>query len=409
MAKKQRKYIYISNLDYNGTVFQTQVLDWLHLFKKNNLEFDLIQTFHIKDIKRPKFIRQQLAGLRNSTRCYTGYLFLLPSKGILYFVNAFVIFCKIFKYIFQYKEILLFSRAIIGKEIGFLRRISPAEIIFFFDARAAAAEENKYSAIKKHDFSLKKYLIIANIYYLVYKTLLAADKVFVVSKVLQKYFQDTYNIADKKFVYYPCLSDAGKFYFNPDIRRELRNKLQISDQITVFVYSGGIESDWHMTESMLTFFRHLLQYRKDILLLFLTKDKISLKKSLSEFPEIETYILFFSVSNEEVYKYLNAADYGLLFRENTIMNNVASPTKFAEYMLCGLPVLISEGVGDYSDYVINNNLGILIKEDGLKNPAKFDYINFPAKSFNRINIAEIGRKNFSKDSLISKIIFELES
>ena len=39
----------------------------------------------------------------------------------------------------------------------------------------------------------------------------------------------------------------------------------------------------------------------------------------------------------------------------------SSPLKFAEYLSAGLPVLISQGVGDTEETVKQNNVGIVIK------------------------------------------------
>jgi hypothetical protein len=408
MPKKERKNVYISNVAVDGTVFQTQVLDWIHLYQMHNLKFELIQIFQVKDIIRPAYVKKQLIDIRKGTKLFTGYLYMFPSRSPLYIVNALIIFCKIFKYLFKYQEVLIFSRALIGKEIGFLQRISPIKLLFYYDARGAGAEENKYNAAKNHDYSLKKYKIIADTYYLEYKTLFAANKIFVVSRVLQKYLQDTYNMYNKKFVYYPCLSDPSKFYFSPHLRKEIRTKLQINDQTKVFIYSGGTGT-WHMSERLFSFFIQLLKHDNSFLMLCLSKDQIAVEKILAGLPEVGHKFLSLSVTNEEVNKYLNAADYGFLFRENTIMNNVASPTKFAEYMLCGLPVLISEGIGDYSDYVIKHDLGILINESILNNPEKFDFEYFKAKNFDRMYISDFGKKNFSKNSIINKIITEIKT
>lgn len=408
MNRRRRKFIYISNLNYSGSVYQTQVLDWLSLYKAHDLEFDLIQAFHVKDLKRPVFLRDQIKGIRGSTSYFTGSLFLFPSKSILYLINTIIIISKILKYLFTYEEVLIFSRAILGKEINVLRSISPANIIFFFDARAAAAEENKYVAALKNDYSLRRYNIIANIYYLVHQTLCAADKIFVVSNVLKQYFLDTYRLQGKKFVSYPCLSDSSKFYFDSNIRNEVRQTLGVSERTKVYIYSGGI-NEWHVAEKMFNFINHLFQLEKDVKLLILTKSQFDFEKVLSDYKELKANSMAFSVPNNEVYKYLNAADFGILFRENTIMNNVASPTKFAEYMLCGLPVLISEGVGDYSDYAVKHNLGVLVNESELNNPEKFDFNNFLRMNFDRIRISDIGIKNFSKDSIIDNLISEFKS
>ena len=65
------------------------------------------------------------------------------------------------------------------------------------------------------------------------------------------------------------------------------------------------------------------------------------------------------MTNKEVYKYLNAADVAFLLRDDVVLNRVASPTKLAEYMFCGLPI-ISTNVSTYwienSSYIYNADI-----------------------------------------------------
>jgi glycosyltransferase involved in cell wall biosynthesis len=50
-------------------------------------------------------------------------------------------------------------------------------------------------------------------------------------------------------------------------------------------------------------------------------------------------------------------------RHNTPVNNVASPVKVGEYLACGLPVILTRGIGDYSDMLPAAGVGILLDED----------------------------------------------
>jgi hypothetical protein len=63
---------------------------------------------------------------------------------------------------------------------------------------------------------------------------------------------------------------------------------------------------------------------------------------------------------DRVADHLAVCDYGLLLREPTITNRVASPTKFAEYLAAGLDVLISPGLGDLSDFVRRHGCGLVV-------------------------------------------------
>jgi glycosyltransferase involved in cell wall biosynthesis len=75
-----------------------------------------------------------------------------------------------------------------------------------------------------------------------------------------------------------------------------------------------------------------------------------------------------SLSHEEVLETLPLADVGFLLRGDLVVNRVASPTKFAEYCICGVPVLVTRYVGDYSVVVEAEHLGLCL--DDLRASAK---------------------------------------
>ncbi|MBK9059450.1 MAG: hypothetical protein IPL81_06110 [Flavobacteriales bacterium] len=59
----------------------------------------------------------------------------------------------------------------------------------------------------------------------------------------------------------------------------------------------------------------------------------------------------------EVAAILAECDHGILVREDSITNRVASPTKFAEYLRAGLKVVAPEHLGDVSARVEREDLG----------------------------------------------------
>lgn len=64
--------------------------------------------------------------------------------------------------------------------------------------------------------------------------------------------------------------------------------------------------------------------------------------------------------HDEVPLYLQEAHAGLLLRREDPVNQVASPTKFGEYLAAGLPVLLTEGIGDFSALVEDEGLGMIV-------------------------------------------------
>ena len=141
----------------------------------------------------------------------------------------------------------------------------------------------------------------------------------------------------------------------------------------------------------------------------LSRDTINQNDIFEHYPALNGKFINKAVLNSEMVKYLNAADYGILFRENVPMNNVASPSKFAEYILCGLPTIISEGVGDYSAICEPNGLGVLIPEWQMKNFAEFDFQKLINSTFDRKHIAEYGKEHLSKQARLSFVIEQFKS
>ncbi|MCX6312806.1 MAG: glycosyl transferase, partial [Bacteroidetes bacterium] len=70
----------------------------------------------------------------------------------------------------------------------------------------------------------------------------------------------------------------------------------------------------------------------------------------------------------------------------------ASPVKFAEYLAAGLEVIISENLGDYSKYVIENNVGMILSS----NPSLSKLLKPDLTQKKRI--MELAKKDFLKEN-----------
>jgi glycosyltransferase involved in cell wall biosynthesis len=403
MASKV-KYIYISNLGYDGTVFITQVLDWLHLYNENEVLFDLYVSYPVQLIKNPDYLRAQKKIIKDHTGLLKGFLYLFPSRGVFATMNSLILLVNLFRELLKNDKVVIFSRAFLGKEINLLKRIFPQKIFYIYDCRAASAEEKLYDLKKGKNYSNNKFEILAHVYQLERETLKQADKVFCVSNVLKNYLIDTYDTDGSKFLIYPCLADEKKFFLNENIRNIFREKLGFKKYETVILYAGGFNMKWHISEFILDFYNLVAANSGDFKFLFLSSDLDSIKNHLESYPILKNRCTFLKVKNEEVNNYLNAADFGVLFREDTIMNNVASPTKFAEYVMAGLPVLISENVGDFSNIVDENKLGILVRNSEMRKMSDFDLKKLDKVNYDRKLISEFGLKFYAKSSILKQVI-----
>ena len=138
----------------------------------------------------------------------------------------------------------------------------------------------------------------------------------------------------------PCPVAESKFYFNRDKRYKLRSYYNISNEINVFMYSGSMVA-YQAVEQQIILYRKILE-RNNHIIFYLTSDVAIAKKTFKEFPQ-DRFIIK-SVPFTEMNDYYNLADFSFLIRDSLILNFVASPTKFGEYCLTGLPVIMNDTV-----------------------------------------------------------------
>jgi hypothetical protein len=105
----------------------------------------------------------------------------------------------------------------------------------------------------------------------------------------------------------------------------------------------------------------LLEQQPQVKVLFLSKPDENNRLLQKRFPQ---RVDVKWAKPDEVATILGGCDHGLLVREDTITNQVASPTKFAEYLASGLQLIISERIGDFSGLVKEHGLGLVIMGTG---------------------------------------------
>ena len=65
------------------------------------------------------------------------------------------------------------------------------------------------------------------------------------------------------------------------------------------------------------------------------------------------------LTHEETLELLSIADYSIFIRRNSRKNNAGFPTKFAESMSCGIPV-VTNLTSNLSDYLVNGENGYIV-------------------------------------------------
>jgi glycosyltransferase involved in cell wall biosynthesis len=75
----------------------------------------------------------------------------------------------------------------------------------------------------------------------------------------------------------------------------------------------------------------------------------------------ENDYLIKKVLPEEIPAYLSAADVAISFIKACYSKQASSPTKIAEYLACGLPIISNSGVGDLDALIEGEKVGVILR------------------------------------------------
>lgn len=196
-----------------------------------------------------------------------------------------------------------------------------------------------------------------------------------------------------------------------NMRAAVRKQLGITLEAPLVVYAGSVGPQYCMDE-MFKFFQVLLSRRADAHFLLLTGSPDSALAILDTFTAIKTAVKVCSVSVKDIPAYLGAADVGLALRRPSFSMQAVAPIKLAEYLLCGLPVVATRGIGDTS-MLITEDIGFLV-DDGFESQLEeaanwFANVVLPSRNTFRGRCRSVGIEKFSLGNTVESYRHALES
>ena len=128
----------------------------------------------------------------------------------------------------------------------------------------------------------------------------------------------------------------------------------------MFLYIGSVGT-WYLLEEMIDFFiaaKSIINNAHFLILTHIDKDMVisACKRKKLSFNDV-------TVDNAEFSNmpyYIKLADVGIFFIKPCFSKRSSCPTKFAEYLVCGLPLVINSGIGDTDKIVKDYKLGVVI-------------------------------------------------
>jgi glycosyltransferase involved in cell wall biosynthesis len=148
----------------------------------------------------------------------------------------------------------------------------------------------------------------------------------------------------------PCCVDLDAFTVDAAARADVRRRLGVAPETALFVYSGSLGT-WYLPDDMARFvktFRDLIGRQTHLLWLVNNAPEIA-RRASREAGLTESDVTVLGVPGVEVPRYLSAADAAVALIRPCFSKRSSSPTKYAEALAAGLPLLLSRDVGDGAD------------------------------------------------------------
>ena len=131
---------------------------------------------------------------------------------------------------------------------------------------------------------------------------------------------------------------------------------------TVGVYAGAL-GGWYLTEDLVRLFAAARARDPGAFALVLTQsDPVPLRRGLLAAGLAESDFAVQAVLPGEIPDYLATADYAVSLIKPCYSKLASSPTKLAEYLLAGLPVLCNAGIGDVDELVQGEGVGVVLEQ-----------------------------------------------
>ena len=356
--------LYLCYFGLREPLVQTQVLPYLRQIRDGGAKISIL-TFEPNP--KEKWTKQQVEEERSKLADERiDWHFLTYHKRPTVPATLFDLLCGIYftwKFIRREKIDVLHARVQLPTLIGAIaRKFSRHKPKIIFDIRGFFPEEYTDGGIWKENGWLYK-MVKRN-----EKWLLKEADGFVVltEKARQILFPESAATGFDKFgrpvEVIPCCVDLSRFSTaNKTSRDEMRKKYDLENR-QVITYTGSLGS-WYLADEMADLIQAAREKDNSTFALILTQSAPEIMaERLKKRGFADKDFLVTKVPHSEIPKYLSAADIAISFIKPCFSKLSSSPTKIAEYLASGLPIITNRGVGDVAEMIEKHQTGAVVED-----------------------------------------------
>ncbi len=163
----------------------------------------------------------------------------------------------------------------------------------------------------------------------------------------------------------PCCVDTNHFSpeaVDPEIVSQHRQELGLTSDAFVLTYLGSLGTRYMLGE-MMRFFAVARREDQGARFLIVTRDDPALIHSAASDAGVDpSAVSIMSTTYEEIPNLIALADASVFFIKTGVSGKAVSPTKQAELMAMGVPVVCNSGIGDCDEILGETGAGIVVDQ-----------------------------------------------
>lgn len=214
---------------------------------------------------------------------------------------------------------------------------------FLYDVRGINNEEITYSSnskINKFKAFIKDKLISYGVRRI--------DSLSYVTNNMKKVMNNRFpNSTKKEQIVVPTCVRSEDIYSNTSVTENYKKDPNIK-----LLYTGNTKSSWQNFDEVLSFMKDMKLMYDNITCFLCVDDVKSVNKKIDE---IGLSANVMNLPNKEVIELLKITDYGIIFRDDNMVNYVAAPTKLTEYITTQNRIIYTGEIGSLEDLKLIDN------------------------------------------------------
>jgi glycosyltransferase involved in cell wall biosynthesis len=351
----RRAALYLCYYNITEPLVQTQVVAYLRALARDGVEI------HLLTFEKERLDPSQQSRIREELRCegiewYSLRYHRWPSlPATLYDITRGA--ARALRVCARHGIPLVHGRSHVGAAMAWpVKWLRGAK--FLFDVRGLLADE--YADVGHWSRGGLKYRLTKAIERLLFRQ---ADALVVLTKVIRTDLVASeavqrHRAPDIQVI--PCCAPVERFAVDERLRQVERHRRGWAGR-RVLAYVGKLGT-WYLVEEMAQFFAVLRQEDSRFFFQVLTQSEPTpMRRALHDAGVPPEDCDIGRVEPGEVPGVLCAADAGISFIRTCYSKRSSSPTKVAEYLAAGLPVVSTRGIGDCDEILGRPNLGVVIE------------------------------------------------